>query len=220
MAARWMGWQNIWHSEIDEFCNEVMEKHFPDSENYGDIKTKDWSQATTVELVTGGEPCQPHSIAGLKNGTADERYLWPEFIKAIRAIKPKWVINENVPGSIGNAVIDKKIADLETEGYTCWTPFVLSASAVDAPHRRDRIWTIANSDSIRLQRNFTEPQTQRNADGQFAETDWQNHSYSSRICRVDDGISDRVDRVKAIGNAVVPQVVLRIYRMIAKCKRV
>ncbi len=146
LAARWMRWENIFHCEIDEFCNKVVKKHFPKSIQHGDIRETDFTKYRgAIDVLSGGFPCQPFSNAGKRQGTADDRHLWPEMLRAIRAIQSRWVVGENVRGLTnwnGGMVFDQVQADLEAEGYEV-LPFLLPACAVNAPHRRDRIWFIA-----------------------------------------------------------------------------
>lgn len=97
LAAHKMGWQNTWHCEIDDFCNKVMNYHFPESKQYLDIKNET-NQFEPVDLVTGGFPCQGFSVAGGQAGTDDDRYLWPEMLNVVKRVKPSWVVGENVTG--------------------------------------------------------------------------------------------------------------------------
>jgi DNA (cytosine-5)-methyltransferase 1 len=150
LAAHWMGWANVMHCEIDPFCNKVMNKHFPNSYQHEDIRTTDFTiWRGKLNLITGGFPCQPYSTAGKRKGKEDGRHLWPEMLRAIREIQPQWIVGENVRGLTnwnGGLVFDEVQADLETEGYEV-LPFLLPAAGVNAPHRRDRIWFIAHTDS-------------------------------------------------------------------------
>lgn len=146
LAASWMGWENIMHCEIDPFCNRVMNHHFPNSYQHEDIRTTDFAiWRGRIDLLTGGFPCQPYSTAGKRKGKADDRHLWPEMLRAIREISPRWIVGENVRGLTNwnrGVVFDEVQADLETQGYEV-LPFLLPASGVGAPHRRDRIWFIS-----------------------------------------------------------------------------
>jgi len=139
------GMETIAFCEIEPYCRQVLKKHWPDIPIHKDIKELDGKQYRgTVELVCGGYPCQPFSHAGKREGEEDDRHLWPEFFRIIRESKPAWVIAENVAGhiSMGLAVV---LADLENAGYRSQT-FLIPACAVDAPHRRDRIWIVAYSE--------------------------------------------------------------------------
>jgi DNA (cytosine-5)-methyltransferase 1 len=146
LAAAMMGWQNIFWCENDGFCQQILKYHFKNSIGYGNIKETDFTpHRGQTDILTGGFPCQPFSDAGLRGGTNDPRYLWPEMYRAIREIRPRWVVAENVRGLLswnGGLVFDTVCADLENEGYEVW-PFLLPACGVDAPHQRYRIWFIA-----------------------------------------------------------------------------
>lgn len=149
-AAKLMGWETVAWCEINEFCQTVLSYHFPNATGHSDIKTTDFKQyANKIDIITGGFPCQPYSQAGKRLGKEDERHLWPEMLRAIREIKPTWVVGENVRGLVnwsGGLVFEEVCADLENIGYEV-QPFILPACAVNAPHRRDRVWFIAYSNS-------------------------------------------------------------------------
>lgn len=171
LAALWLGWQNVFHCEINEFCNTILNYWFPNSINYENIKTTDFSRwQGQIDILTGGFPCQPFSSAGRRLGTDDDRYLWPEMLRVIRQIQPTFVIGENVAGilsmvqpgeevKVGSTtslfeenddiyqkkqefVVETVCSDLEREGYSV-QPFVIPACAVGAPHQRDRVWFVA-----------------------------------------------------------------------------
>ena len=148
LAAEWMGWQNIFHCEWNKFGQKVLKHYWPNAETFADITKTDFTKyANKIDILTGGFPCQPYSQAGKRLGKDDERHLWPEMLRAIREIKPTYVVGENVRGIInwsGGLVFDEVQTDLEAQGYEV-QPFLLPACAVNAPHRRDRIWFIANS---------------------------------------------------------------------------
>jgi DNA (cytosine-5)-methyltransferase 1 len=150
LAAEWIGWENYMSCEIDDFCNKITKYHYPNCIQHGDIKTTDFTvYRGLIDIITGGFPCQPYSTAGLRKGKEDDRHLWPENLRGIREIQPPWVVGENVRGLTnwnGGLVFDEVQADLETEGYKV-LPFLLPACAVNAPHRRDRIWFVAYSES-------------------------------------------------------------------------
>ena len=172
-AAALLGWINIFDCEIDAFCRKVLEYHFPNSVHYGDITKqifKEWRGK--IDVLSGGFPCQPFSLAGRRKGADDNRYLWPQMLRVIREIRPTWVVGENVAGlltmvqpgaevEVGGQtslfgedyrkrvlhrqeyVIETICRDLEREGYAV-QPLLIPACAVGAPHRRDRIWFIAH----------------------------------------------------------------------------
>lgn len=146
LPAEWMGWENKFHCEINEFCNKILKHYWPDAQSYNDIKTTDFTiWRGKLDILTGGFPCQPYSLAGKRKGKEDDRHLWPEMLRAIREIQPRWVVGENVFGLInwsGGLVFHEVQADLEAEGYEVF-PYVLPACAVNAPHRRDRVWFVA-----------------------------------------------------------------------------
>lgn len=149
LAARWAGWETVAWCEIDSFCQKVLSYHFPESQQHGDIKTTDFSiYRGKCDILTGGFPCQPYSAAGKRLGKNDDRHLWPEMLRAIREIQPIWIVGENVRGLTnwnGGVVFDEVQADLEALGYEVQS-FILPACAVNAPHRRDRVWIVAYSE--------------------------------------------------------------------------
>jgi DNA (cytosine-5)-methyltransferase 1 len=155
LAAQWMGWENVFHCEKNEFGRKVLNHYWPESISYEDVTQTDFTiHAGAIDIITGGFPCQPYSTAGKRLGKEDDRHLWPEMLRAIREIKPGYVVGENVRGLLswnGGMVFDEVQSDLEAEGYEV-LPFLLPACAVNAPHRRDRIWFIANAASNRRQR--------------------------------------------------------------------
>ena len=129
--------------EIDSFCNRVLEKHWPNVKRIKDIHNVTGTEFGTVELVCGGFPCQPFSQAGKRQGKKDDRYLWPEMLRVIRAARPHYVFGENVPGIV-NMELDKVLSDLEGEGYASQA-LNIPACATDAPHKRARVWILAYS---------------------------------------------------------------------------
>jgi DNA (cytosine-5)-methyltransferase 1 len=169
LAAHWMGWDNTFHCEWNPFGQKVLKHHFPNSISYNDITKTDFSiHEGRIDILTGGFPCQPYSSAGERLGKADERHLFPEMLRAIKEIKPKWVIGENVRGLVswgGGVVFHEVCSDLEREGYEV-QPFLIPAASKDAPHRRERIWFIAYSDGIRSGQSGDRRQTKQfNEDG-------------------------------------------------------
>ena len=148
LAAEWMNWTNVFHCEWEDFPRKVLNYHFPKSISYGDIKETDFTiHRGQIDILTGGFPCQPYSSAGRRLGKEDDRHLWPEMLRAIREIQPRWVVGENVRGLVnwnGGLVFEEVQADLENEGYEV-QPFILPAAGVNAPHRRDRVWFVAYS---------------------------------------------------------------------------
>jgi DNA (cytosine-5)-methyltransferase 1 len=155
-AAQLMGWENVFHCEWNEFGQRVLKYYWPNAISYHDITKTDFTiHRGRIDVLTGGFPCQPYSLAGKRLGKDDDRHLWPQMLRAIREIQPTWVVGENVFGLINwneGLVFDEVQADLEAEGYEV-QPYVLPACAVNAPHRRDRVWFVAHSISNRHNRN-------------------------------------------------------------------
>ena len=150
LAAEWMGWENVFHCEISEFPRKILKHHFPNSICYEDIKKTDFTKHNgEIDIISGGFPCQPYSNAGKRRGKEDDRHLWPEMLRVIREIQPRFVVGENVAGLLSwnnGMVFHEIITDLENEGYET-TSFLIPACATNAPHRRDRIWFVAHANS-------------------------------------------------------------------------
>jgi len=147
------GMHGLWQVEKDAFCTKVLQKHWPNTPRYGDIRDLDASRLPSVDLIAGGFPCQPHSLAGKRQASADERNLWPEFARIIRSIRPRWVLAENVLGLLSSEdghFFGAVLRDLAEAGYDAqW--FVLSAAEFGAPHRRERVFLVAHSTGARPQ---------------------------------------------------------------------
>lgn len=260
-------WPNIKHTfcDNDPFCQAVLKKHWPRSKIYGDIRaltnadkprrerSKLLQQGRSgsrgrhqaIDLLTGGFPCQPFSSAGQRKGTADDRHLWPEMRRVIQEFSPTWVVGENVRGLLsidGGMVFEQVCLDLEALGYEV-QPFVIPACAVNAPHRRDRVWIVARN-TKHDGRNGTKNRKSSNPRGDSDEeredkflqsprpdmartasiNGWDENwaKVAARLCTLDDGLSDGLVRprgwrnaaLKAAGNAIVPQVAEQIFRAI------
>jgi DNA (cytosine-5)-methyltransferase 1 len=155
LASEWMGWHNVVSCEINPFGQRVLKYYWPDAYHHDDIHTltyekikeqSRWDESKTTILV-GGFPCQPYSAAGKRLGKEDDRHLWPQMLRIIREVKPAYVVGENVFGLVNwsdGLVFEEVQADLETEGYEV-QPYILPACAINAPHRRDRVWFVAYS---------------------------------------------------------------------------
>ena len=150
LAAEWMGWENVFHCEWNPFGQRVLHHYWPNAETFTDITKTDFTKYYgTVDIISGGFPCQPYSSAGKRLGKEDERHLWPEMCRAIREVSPSFVVGENVRGLTnwnGGLVFDEVCADLESYGYSV-APVIIPACGVGAPHRRERVWFVAYSDS-------------------------------------------------------------------------
>ena len=270
LAASWVwGEQHeiVSFCEIEKFPQKVLKKHWPDVPIHDDIKTMKGDQYGRINLLTGGFPCQPYSVAGKQRGSKDDRALWPEMFRIIKEARPHWIIGENVAGFI-NMGLDDLLSDLESKGYET-TAFIIPACGVDAKHKRDRIFIVAHSKFNGLpttkktrsaKKTIPDEQkgqkrslnTERTSSLSTTLQDVANPNQIRRgrvqqqpgifqkenktcayapscfgiprgedrigatwqaepsVGRVADGISSRVDRIKGLGNAIVPQVVAPI----------
>ena len=228
LAAEWAGFRTVGQCEWADYPRAVLEKHWPGLPRWRDIRTltgDDFFEKTglrTVTVLSGGFPCQPFSTAGKRRGKEDDRYLWPEMLRVIQEIRPAWVVGENVAGIVSMA-LDTVLSDLESIGYACQA-LVIPACAVDAPHRRDRVAIVAYNSHVRIQGvravfeqvskpQFAEKVSDRDCDFTLSDTTWWNPE--PKVGRVAHGVPARVDRLKCLGNAVVPQQFHPIFRAIA-----
>jgi len=265
--------------EYDPFCQRVLKHHWPRVKRVGDIHDVTGSDFGSVGLVCGGFPCQPFSCAGKRKGAEDDRYLWPEMFRIIKTYRPAWVLGENVAGIV-SMELDKVLSDLESVEYQVQA-FIIPACAVDAPHRRDRVWIVAYRSGNRLEIGrvaFGGPPGQFDGSGEIRDvadayssgfkerrrpesvqqengsvesagevvsdtvdnghdraegnaTEPSGYESNNRIfergCtwepepgvgRVANGVPGRVDRLRSLGNAVVPQTVEAIGRCIVKAE--
>jgi len=145
IACEWAGMEIVGQVEIDPYCQKVLAKHWPNVKRMSDVKEVIGDEFGTVDLITAGIPCQPYSVAGKRRGAEDDRAIWPEIIRIIKLIKPKYVLIENVGGFVSMA-LDQVLSDLEGQGYEV-QPFIIPACAVDAPHRRERVFIVAHTRS-------------------------------------------------------------------------
>lgn len=219
VAASWIGWENAFHCEINPFCNEILKYWFPNSEYYEDITKTDFKQwRGRIDILTGGFPCQPFSVAGQRKGADDNRYLWPHMLRAIREIRPAWVIGENVAGiltmvqpgketEMGSQtslfgednrkrillqqeyVVETICKDLEREGYSV-QPLLIPACAVGAPHRRDRVWFVAHRTDSRIEDVRREREDKVLSDGIAPDTNGYGH-LSCQTCKGIEGFRRR-----------------------------
>jgi DNA (cytosine-5)-methyltransferase 1 len=219
LAAEWAGWDNIFHCEIEPFPQRVLKYYWPNAISYGDITQTDFTiYRGQIDVLTGGFPCQPFSLAGKRKGTEDHRNLWPEMLRAIQEIQPVWIVGENVPGLInwsGGLVFEQVQVDLENEGYEV-TPYILPACSKDAPHKRERVWFVAYSGNI----NCSIPiQQRRQNEAQNVNADRKNESgttsntgskqlqkrtqkdFNENREENESGMDNRIKRPGNIGNA-------------------
>ena len=284
-----------WQVEIDDYCNKVLAKHWPNVARYRDVKEvhgsvahaekqcnasgnrqrriNEWREINnkeraemgrrlgnggevlearqscpsclpSVDVIVGGFPCQPHSVAGKQRGAADDRNLWPEYLRIVTELRPTWVVGENVPGIV-TTYLDTVLSDLERADYEVAT-FNLPAVALDAQHRRERIFVVAYAEkpAIRPGLCTSEPGGERrrrsssgngkggnvsDPHGERFQEQWQSITAEQKLAaiergsrwpvepdvgRVAHGVSNRVDRLRGLGNAVVPQVAEFIGQML------
>jgi DNA (cytosine-5)-methyltransferase 1 len=227
------GHRVVWQVEIDPFCRAVLAKHWPDVPRYEDVHDVGAHNLEPVDLVCGGFPCQPVSVAGKQLAREDERWLWPEFARILRELRPRFVLLENVPGLLVHGMGDV-LGDLADLGYDAeWES--IPAAAVGAPHLRYRVFVVAYAGGIRRDFAGTEQPLSRawlaretrvaNPNGERREeldatalpsrsrfdswrlvADEGAWSAEPDVDRVAHGVPARVDRLRALGNAVVPQV--------------
>jgi DNA (cytosine-5)-methyltransferase 1 len=282
LAAERAGLQTVGQCEFADYPYKVLCKHWPDVPKWRDIRTltgEDFHARTglrTVDVLSGGFPCQPFSVAGKRRGAEDDRYLWPEMLRVIKELRPAWVIGENVAGIV-NMALDTVLSELEAEGYET-RAFIVPACGVDAPHRRDRVAIVArhndgkpngrkplvaipredegkNAKPCGVCYDVAHPEGEgigglsvQCRESQQADTDafWRrkivDNSYGRRfgrhiwreqfaqsqdgcwwsvepdVGRVAHGIPHRVDRLRCLGNAVVPAQFYPIFNGIAQAE--
>jgi len=214
LGLEWAGLgPTLWQVESDEFCRKVLERHWPDADrSVTDVKQAGRANLVPVDLICGGAPCQDLSAAGKGAGITGVRSgLWFEFHRVVWALEPTWVVFENV-GSAAIRWVDHVMEGLEQLGYEA-LPVPLSAVDVGAPHRRARVFVVAHSDVEPLRQ---QPRWKCRQGGQGSSLPWEfgscrgapgppNWATSPSICGVDDGVPRRMDRLRGLGNAVVPQ---------------
>ena len=264
------GFETVAFCDIEKFSRKVLKKHWPNVKQYKDIKELTYEQIkedtlAPIDIVTGGYPCQPFSIAGSQRGEKDKRHLWPDMFRIVKECKPTWVIGENVSGHI-KLGLDTVLQDLESEGYSV-RAFSISASSIGANHQRERVWIIAHSNMENTRQHGggsnlpgnteslgsrTSEETEWSSDsnkingssegaslmGESSDTNSQGlqgrrseqqlrkdeterpTSWDSwwgvepDVGRVANGIPHRVDRLKGLGNSLVPAIPYAIGRAI------
>ena len=251
------GFETVAFCDIDKYSKKVLKKQWPNVKQYEDIKELNYERLKadgidSIDIITGGYPCQPFSIAGRQKGEQDPRHLWPEYFRLVKELRPTWVIGENVSGHI-KLGLDTVIEDLESEDYAV-RPFSISASSIGANHQRERIWIlahsrrsqwpraelrgenenetrqenanqferssstsevdVANTNDERLQRQWQSrnqftprfnPSRESSEEGQgtVGQGWWESEPNMGRVAH---GIPKRVDRLKSLGNSLVPQI--------------
>ena len=262
LAAEWAGFKTVGQCEFADYPTKVLEKHWPDVPRWRDIRTltkESFYERTgrrTVDVISGGFPCQPFSVAGKQRGKEDERYLWPEMLRVIRELRPHCVVGENVPGIIRIAA-GQVVKDLEQAGYHV-VVLNFEAAAVGAWHRRSRVFFVASDDPDVADTDSPGFKGNQQSGAPDAAEDERKFPASGAACksgealhdslcvgfqrikrggkspeladgrcwaaepgvgRVAYGIPHRVDRLKCLGNAVVPQQAYPIFRAIADVER-
>lgn len=214
LAAEWMGWENVFHCEFNPFCQKILKHYWPDAKSYGDIKETDFTEwKGKVDIVSGGFPCQPHSIAGKQLASADDRDLWGECVRVLCEIRPKYALFENVTGlfiSEHGKFFNRVLSDLAAIGFDVeW--HTIPSCAIGAPHSRERVWIMANSNGEFYRKRREKGESRY---GKSISATWHNWNNQPEMGGMDDGVPNRVDRIKALGNAIVPQVAYEIFKAI------
>jgi DNA (cytosine-5)-methyltransferase 1 len=226
LAAEWMGWENVFQCEIDPYCQKVLSKNFPNVRRFLNIFDLDGTEFRgSIDIISGGFPCQPYSFAGKRKGDKDDRHLWPENFRIIREIQPALIVGENVPGLVDwsrGLVFEQIQTDLENEGYEVQS-FILPACSKGAIHKRDRVWICAYSQKNRDNQR-EKPIGGKNerprayelckSNGRTPLTDQE--FIESGIRRISDGVPDRMDRLAGLGNAIYPGVAFEIFKAIER----
>tara|TARA_R110000824_G_scaffold62812_2_gene166016 strand:+ start:2824 stop:3975 length:1152 start_codon:yes stop_codon:yes gene_type:complete len=184
--------------EYERFCQHILRRHWPDVPIWGDVKTFDPDSCGDIDLICGGYPCQPFSVAGKQKGAEDDRHLWPRMFEIIKHKRPTWVLCENVSGHV-NLGLDQVLFDLESEGYS-WQTIVLGAVAVDAPHRRQRLFIVANTNNTgdRTSQRRTDQNRQTHDEGQEEQPQFKSGGHSTDVANTDNkGLRTRIGGANA-----------------------
>ena len=252
LGGKLLGWKTIGYVEIDDYCQRLIAQRikdgvFDEAPIFTDIRAfidQGYAEAYQgmVDVVSAGFPCQPFSCAGQRKGAADERNMWPETIECIRIIRPRFAFLENVPGLLAHGYIYTIFRDLAEGGYDArWR--VLSAAEVGAPHKRDRLWIVADAGCVHdgpvqqksvsggckkadscksgadvadaeRKRKLQSKRRERQERGRVGDGGWWDSEPD--VGRVANGVPGRVHRLKALGNSIVPQIAEEIGRAIWK----
>ncbi|WP_336821229.1 DNA (cytosine-5-)-methyltransferase [Bacillus thuringiensis] len=227
LAADWAGIETVAFCEIEPFNQRVLNKHWPTVPIFSDIRTltkqsleESGVDIGTISIVAGGFPCQPYSVAGKQRGKEDDRDLWPEMFRIIEEIRPTWVVGENV-ANFANMELDRTLFNLESIGYQ-GKSFIIPACSVGAEHRRDRVFVVAYSDSKHVERSGCKTvQRECSLQGELSSRSFtkirkRSEVFEPKLCRTFNGIPNQVDRLRSLGNAVVPGQIYPIFETIAK----
>lgn len=226
LAEQMAGIDVVGLSEIEAYPVKVLQKNFPNVPILKDVRQinrkslrKEGIDANSINIVSGGFPCQPFSTAGHRRGKEDDRDLWPEMFRIIKEIRPDWVVGENV-ANFANMELDRTLSNLESEGYETRT-FVLPACGVDAKHQRVRTFIVANANSDRRvasRKTKCKKFEKKQRKWQFGSASCTPARWSTepRVGRVANGVPNRMDRLKCLGNAVVPEQILPIFKAIVE----
>lgn len=217
LACEWAGVETIAFSEIDPYANRILQRHWPSVKNYGDVRG---FPGLSAWLLTAGVPCQPSSQAGKQRGASDDRWLWPQTLAVVENGSYEWLLFENPTGilSLNDGLEFERICSaLEGQGYEV-QPLIVPACAVGAFHKRDRIWIVAHTSSRGQQggiEGLRETFTQRHVapsmySGVLRSGRNGNHLPAPRICRGNNDVPNTVDRLRCLGNAIVPAVAFRL----------
>ena len=240
--------------EKDKFCQKVLQKHWSNVPIYEDIKKLD-ARKINADVVVGGFPCQSISIAGKQKGKDDDRYLFPEMLRVIKEVNPRWIIAENVQNLINisdGQILQELHNSLEAENYEVQT-FCISAASIGAWHKRSRIWIVAantnprlcigenkkiqtrgvafnngsssnvtDTDKLRTQVQTQGKHTSIKMSGSTSKESW--WKTQSKLCGVPDGVQyelypNRANRIKALGNSIVPQIATEIGKAIIAAEK-
>lgn len=223
LAATWMGWRTVFQVEQNKLRRECLKALYPNSVQYeSDEHINAGKYRGAIDIISGGDPCQPSSTAGRRLGKADPRYRWPIMFRNIKIIGPRWVVNENVGGTISNGILDQKVSDLESEGYSCWPPLLIPASAAGAIHERERVFLVAHSSGIGLQGSGEYRKSKCAKEDGFKEADWivdaMERNALPLLCSRHDGLPNKVREAInwGAGDSIVPQVIYGIFQEIAR----
>jgi len=229
LAEQMAGIDVVGLSEIEDYPVKVLQKNFPNVPILKDVRNINKEtlrevgiDADTIDIVSGGFPCQPFSTAGHRRGKEDDRDLWPEMFRIVKEVRPNWVVRENV-ANFANMELDRTLSNLESEGYETRT-FVLPACGVDAKHKRVRTFIVANANSYRRvasRKTKCKKFEKKQRKWQFGSASCTPARWSTepRVGRVANGVPNRMDRLKCLGNAVVPEQILPIFKAIVEIEK-